>query len=139
MTAEMKAFHAKFAAALGIELDSADYRVDDYDWQQVFAIPDEWFSTTHQCPISLADVADVTHAWLWHGDYAETKLTALMRLVDDRWASVVAWCDTSGWDCVADVVWRVGSRDEVIAQGLDLEARRHLGLTLPGEGPGVIA
>ncbi|MFE5332512.1 hypothetical protein ACFRCG_39660 [Embleya sp. NPDC056575] len=124
----------QFTALLDRDVDLADTDWA-YNLEYVFGLNE--FSTDVVCSIAPDDVAEVTHAWARQGDYAELNLAALMRLTDGSWAAVAAWCDTSGWDCQSGVDWAVGTREHVISQGLDLESRRHLGLTLPGESAAV--
>jgi hypothetical protein len=79
-------------------------------------------------------VARVDASWVVEGDYSETNIAALVELTDGSWAAVMAWCDTTGWDCQSDVQWKWGpTRDLVISQGLDRPSRERLGLALPGE------
>jgi hypothetical protein len=73
--------------------------------------------------ITPGQLAEITHLWSERGDYAETTVHALVRLHDGRWAGVHGWCDTTGWDCQAGVTWFVGSRDEVIRDGLTEQDR----------------
>lgn len=78
-------------------------------------------------------IARVDASHVEDGDYAETNIAALVELTDGNWATVVAWCDTTGWDCQSGVMWKwAPDRETAIAQGLDNESRRLLGLTLGG-------
>ncbi|MEV8623370.1 hypothetical protein [Streptomyces sp. NPDC051079] len=80
-------------------------------------------------------IAEVTDLWSISPEgYSDTNIALLARLDDDRWASCVAWSDTSGFGCQEDVDWRINpTRESAIAMGLDKESRTHLGLSLPGE------
>lgn len=82
-------------------------------------------------------IAEVTHLWAVSPEgYADTDIAFLARLTDNRWAACVAWSDTSGFGCQEGVDWAVrATRDWAIRFGLDKEARKHLGLSLPGEEP----
>jgi hypothetical protein len=72
--------------------------------------------------------------WCTRGDLSETNLAALLALTGGSWAALVSWCDTTGYGCQDGTDWKVcATREEAISQGLDLEARRHLGLELSGE------
>jgi hypothetical protein len=76
-------------------------------------------------------IARVDRSYVNGGDYAETDLAALVELVDGGWATVVAWCDTTGWDCQSGVMWKwAPDRATAIAQGLDNGARERMGLSL---------
>ncbi|MFF9844639.1 hypothetical protein [Streptomyces sp. NPDC013740] len=80
-------------------------------------------------------IAEVTDLWAISPEgYSDTNIALLARLGDGRWASCVAWSDTSGFGCQEDVDWRINpTREAAIAMGLDKESRAHLGLSLPGE------
>jgi hypothetical protein len=86
--------------------------------------------------ITEDQIAEVTHLREkpeHERDYNDNDVHALARLNDGRWAGVHGWCDTTGWDCQAGVTWFVGSRDEVIRDGLTEEDRNHWGLTWPAQ------
>ncbi|MFI1942234.1 hypothetical protein ACH44C_34520 [Streptomyces purpureus] len=80
-------------------------------------------------------ITEVTDLWAISPEgYGSTEIAFLARLDGDRWASCVAWSDTSGFGCRQDVDWRINpTREAAIAMGLDKESRTHLGLSLPGE------
>jgi hypothetical protein len=89
-----------------------------------------------------SQVEDITHQRITHveaydvldGDYAETDIVALAELSDGSWATVMAYCDTTGWDCQADAQWKwAPTRELAISQGLDREARRRLNVALPSD------
>lgn len=81
-------------------------------------------------------IIEITSLWATSPEgYGSTDINMLGRLSDGRWFTVVAWSDTTGFGCQQDVDWRINStRELAISQGLDKEARAHLGLSLPGEG-----
>lgn len=69
------------------------------------------------------------------GSWAETDLCAVFELTDGQWASVVSWCDTTGYGCRDGTDWYVSAhRDQVINLGLDLGSRIRLGLALDPNG-----
>lgn len=80
-------------------------------------------------------IAEVTDLWAISPEgYGSTNIAFLARLSDGRWATCVAWSDTSGFGCREGVDWRINpTRETAIAMGLDKESRTHLGLSLPGE------
>lgn len=60
-----------------------------------------------------------------------TDMCCLVELTDGTWAAVMAWCDTTGWDCRSDIQWKwAPTRELAISQGLDASARDRLNLTL---------
>lgn len=63
----------------------------------------------------------------WRGDYAEEDVEALLRLKDGRYATVVASCDTTGYDCRGYVDWHIAETfEEAVAFGLGEGARSRL-------------
>lgn len=63
----------------------------------------------------------------WTGDYAEEDVEALLRLKDGRYATVVASCDTSGYDCIGHVDWYYADTlEEAVMFGLDEGSRSRL-------------
>jgi hypothetical protein len=63
----------------------------------------------------------------WHGSYAEEDVQALLRLKDGRWATVMASCDSSGYDCIGYVDWYYADTfEQAILFGLDQGARDNL-------------
>jgi hypothetical protein len=82
----------------------------------------------------LSEIERVDAFWCTRGDLSETNLAALLALTGGSWAALVSWCDTTGYGCQDGTDWKVcATREEAISQGLDLEARRYLGLELSGE------
>lgn len=82
---------------------------------------------------------DVESVDCWYAEsregFASTHAWGLLHLKDGTWAACIAWCDTTGWDCQSDTMWRLlPTREEAIILGLDEEGRRRLGLEL-AEGP----
>lgn len=95
----------------------------------------EWgFLLTERGAPALGEITGVDAYWCHRGDLSETSLAALLTLTGARWAALVSWCDTTGYGCQDGTDWRISAtREAAISQGLDLEARRALGLELPGE------
>lgn len=81
-------------------------------------------------------IVEITDLWAASPEgWASTDIALLARLVDGRWATCVAWSDTTGFGCQHQVDWRINpSREQAIRQGLDKAARVHLGLPLPEDG-----
>lgn len=81
--------------------------------------------------VTCTRIAHVEAYDVQDGDYAETDIAALVELTDGSWATVMAYCDTTGWDCRAGAQWKwAPTRELAINQGLDREARRRLGVSL---------
>jgi hypothetical protein len=114
-------------AALSASLP-AEIALDEWDWSALFEYADG------NAP-DPADITEVTHLWVTSPEgYASRDIALMARLDGGRWATCVAWSDTSGFGCQQSVDWRVhDTREAAISQGLDKEARAHLGLSLPGE------
>lgn len=106
-----------------------DVSIEEYLWESLY-------DHANQTPPQPDTIAEITHLWAVCRDgYADLDLALLARLTDGQWATCVAWSDTSGFDCRGDVDWHTAdTREAAISQGLDKEARAHLGLSLPGEG-----
>lgn len=81
--------------------------------------------------ITPARIARVDASFVDEREYAETSLAALVELTDGSWAAVMAWCDTTGWDCQSGVEWKwAPTRELAISHGLDNAARAEMGLEL---------
>jgi hypothetical protein len=97
----------------------------------------EWgFLLTEPGAPDRDEITSIDAYWHWHEEDggSESDLAALLRLTGGRWASLTSWCDYTGYGCQDGTDWRVfATRGEALTQGLDLEARRRLGLELPGE------
>lgn len=80
------------------------------------------------------DLVEITHLRAVSPEgWSSTDIAFVARLADGRWATCVAWSDTSGFGCRQQVDWRINSRrEQAIAFGLDEESRRALGLSLHG-------
>ena len=81
-------------------------------------------------------IASVHAFYAEDGDegYGSRDVALLAELTDGTWATCVAWCDTTGWDCQSGANWRVApTRELAISNGLDKYARARLDLSLPGE------
>jgi hypothetical protein len=104
---------------------------DEYLWDSLYEYADRGVDAPEP-----GQIIEITNLWATSPEgYASTDINMLGRLSDDRWFTVVAWSDTSGFGCQQGVDWRINSTHELaISQGLDKEARAHLGLALPGEG-----
>lgn len=114
-------------ATLAAQFDT-ETTVDEWTWSSLY----EYAKGDAPQP---EYIAEVTHLWADSPEgFASLDVAFLARLTDGRWATCVAWSDTSGFDCQGDVDWRVNdNRELAISQGLDKESRAHLGLSLPGE------
>jgi hypothetical protein len=121
-----------------------DFSTDS--WGYVLNVPTQtdwesgpYVSTTAKEVLTQADRGEITldrieavdafHAESPEG-YASTNVFALVRLTDG-WATLVAWCDTTGWDCQSGGDWRwAATREQAVANGLGNEERAALGLSL---------
>jgi hypothetical protein len=105
-----------------------EVQLDAWLWRSLF----EYADGPAPEPDSIEIVTDV---WAVSPDgYGSVNIALLALLTDGRWASCVAWADTTGFGCQQGVDWRVQpTRELAISQGLDKESRAHLGLSLPGE------
>ncbi|MFB7647183.1 hypothetical protein ACFC0S_17025 [Streptomyces sp. NPDC056084] len=103
---------------------------DGYLWDSLYEYADQGASAPEP-----GHIVEITHLWATSPEgWGSTDINMIGRLVDNRWFTVVAWSDTSGFSCQQGVDWRINdTRDLAISQGLDKEARAHLGLSLPGE------
>lgn len=108
---------------------NTEVKLDEWTWRSLYE-----FATGNEVP-EPEQIAEVTHLWAISPEgYADTDIALLARLADGRWATCVAWSDTTGFGCQEDVAWRINStRELAVSQGLDKESRVHLGLSLPGE------
>jgi hypothetical protein len=113
-----------------VNLSQDDVELDPYLWSTLYQ-----FTDGDQTPPAAEDIAEITHFWGMSPEgYASTALAVLGRLVDDRWFSCNASCDTSGFDCRGYVDWHVANtREGAIALGLDKESRNRFGLSLSTE------
>lgn len=81
--------------------------------------------------ITADHIAHVDLIWREGDCCNETNMVALVELTDGTWAGLMAWCDTTGWGCEDDVIWKVApTRELAISQCLDKEARARLGVPL---------
>jgi hypothetical protein len=90
-------------------------------------------------PLEPADIEQVARWYVSYFDFGQWKpgmrtylaglnLYAVLKLRSGHWASVVAWNDTTGWDCENSSIVRIGSTEaDVVANGLDAAGRRLLG------------
>lgn len=109
-------------------LDTGDIDFDEYLWSSLYEYG-------HGDIPEPGHVTGIDRLWATSPEgFGSTNIVLLAALTDDRWATCVAWSDTTGFGCREDVDWRIfDSREQAISQGLDKEARAHLGLSLPGE------
>ncbi|MFH8792262.1 hypothetical protein [Streptomyces sp. NPDC017941] len=114
---------SSLTAAFGTEVP-----LDEWTWHSLY----EYADTDVPAP---EQIVEITHLWAVSPEgYGSTDIALVARLYDGRWATCVAWSDTSGFGCQQGVDWRVNATQELaISQGLDKESRKHLGLSLPGE------
>ncbi|MFB7278091.1 hypothetical protein ACFCZV_13365 [Streptomyces hydrogenans] len=102
--------------------------LDEWTWSSLFEYADGPTPEPEH-------IEEITHLWATSPEgWASTNIALVARLTDNRWATCVAWSDTTGFGCQQDVDWRINdTRDQAIAMGLDKESRSHLGLALPNE------
>jgi hypothetical protein len=105
---------------------------DEYGWGSSYSGA---FSTVDGSRVEDITAERIARVDLTYGvDNDGPDLAILTELTDGTWAACMAWADFTGWGCQDDVQWKVApTRDEAISQGLDREARRKLGVPLPGE------
>lgn len=108
--------------------DTGEIEFDPYLWDSLYEFG------TGDIP-EPDQITEITHLWATSPEgYASTSIALLARLADGRWATCVAWSDTSGFGCQQQVDWRIhATRGQAVALGLDTEARGRLGLAL-GDG-----
>lgn len=117
-------------AQMTAAFDTDGIEFDEYLWSALYDYADEG----SQIP-EPGHIVEITELWAISPEgWGSTDINILGRLVDGRWVTVVAWSDTTGFGCRQGVDWRINdTRELAISQGLDKEARSHLGLALPGE------
>jgi hypothetical protein len=99
--------------------------VTEADWREVFGDPGYEGGTANNGPQPFT-VEQVTRVIWWHSESSEgVDIAGLFELTDGRYASVVAGCDTTGWDCQSSVTWskQFNTLDEAVTFGLDRSAR----------------
>lgn len=80
-------------------------------------------------PFGFSDIAEVIACVEGENDGADWL--AVLRLRDNRFISVVAGCDYTGWDCQSDMRSVVAATlPELIRWGMSKEQRERLGFTL---------
>jgi hypothetical protein len=114
----------------GFTLDDWDCVLTDY-YTGAFSVYDG-------CRVQDVTVERIARVDAWKGDspdgYGSVDFAALVELAEGSWAGCMAWADTTGWDCQSGVQWKwANTRDDVISQGLDRDARARLGVPLAGE------
>lgn len=113
----------------------------EYDWRAVLAGDDRYsdvdpnayevLTQADKGPVTAERLVRIDKFWACNGGYAETDVALLAR-TSDGWLTLVAYCDTTGWDCQSGGRWHwARTRDEAIRNGLDNEGRERLGLELP--------
>lgn len=124
-----KALYGRLAQ-MATPFETDDIEFDEYLWDALYEYADQG----SQIP-EPGHIVEITNLWAISPEgYGSTDINILGRLADGRWFTVVAWSDTTGFGCRQGVDWRINpTRELAISQGLDKEARAHLGLTLPGE------
>lgn len=117
-------------AQMASAFETDDIEFDEYLWSALY----DYANQGGQIP-EPGQIAEITNLWATSPEgYGSTDINILGRLADGRWFTIVAWSDTTGFGCQENVDWRIAdSREIAISQGLDKEARAHLGLALPGE------
>lgn len=112
----------------------------EYDWQQVFpnraddkyGNSGDYRGTFRAGRVEAEQIEDVTAGRIaevvqWHAEspdgYGSVDFWALVRLTDSQYAVSEAWADTTGWGCRADAWWKVGTREQCLAE-LSPENRR---------------
>jgi hypothetical protein len=125
--------YARYSRLVGLasRWDTEDVDFDEHLWASLYEYG-------HGDVPEPDQIAEIDRLWATSPEgYGSTDIAFIARLSDGRWATCVAWSDTSGFGCREDVDWRINdSRETAISKGLDKEARAHLGLSLPGEGAG---
>lgn len=113
---------------LAAQWDTGEIGFDEYMWSALYEYAEGDAPEPEQ-------IAAIDRLWATSPEgYASTDIALIARLTDGRWATCVAWSDTSGFGCQQGVDWRINdTRELAISQGLDKESRAHLGLALPGE------
>ncbi len=117
----------------------------DYSWCNVLAEADSYgayidtnayeiLTGANKDAVTPARIAAVPHLWVESTEgYAQRDVVLLAELTDG-WATLTAWCDTTGWDCQSGGSWKwAATKEDAIRNGLDKEGRIRLGLALPGE------
>lgn len=122
---DMQPYERLATLTAGFETEIA---LDEWDWSALFEYADG-------AAPGPAAITEITNLWSTSPEgYASRDIALVARLSDGRWATCVAWSDTSGFGCQQGVDWRINdNRELAISQGLDKESRQHLGLALPGE------
>lgn len=126
MNSEMEPYFERLAEMSGRFTTEA--ALDVWDWSALF----EYAEGDAPEP---SEIAGLSALWSISPEgYASRDIAFIAKLHDGRWATCVAWSDTSGFGCQQGVDWRINpTRELAISQGLDKESRAHLGLSLPGE------
>ncbi|MGW4920542.1 hypothetical protein ACWEPO_30135 [Streptomyces albidoflavus] len=115
-------------AEMTAPFSSDDVALDEYLWDALYEYGDGSIPEP-------GHIAEITNVWATSPEgYSSLDLALVARLTDGRWATCVAWADTTGFGCQQNVDWRINdNRELAISHGLDKESRAHLGLSLPGE------
>ena len=133
-------------------------RLNDYDWQEVFALAgeadtahrseDSWSynntASIHRAPILASvdtapfareDVAEII--WIDDGENDGPDWLIGGTLNDGRWFFIAAGCDYTGWDCLSGGNAYVAlTRAEIERFGMGDDDRRRLGVTLAEDAVG---
>lgn len=77
--------------------------------------------------LTPGEIESVAEYHVYHEPYDRTDLYAILKLTGRRWASVVASCDATGWDCVAGSDIRVARTKREAIGALGTSGRVALG------------
>lgn len=121
---------------------------NNYDWQAVFEFggdteyehtcgnaggskpnPIVTDSNCETSPVLLKDVTEVLHSH--EGERDEDDWICVVKLNDGRYASLIAGCDYTGWDCRSGGKCFVSNNlEQLLIYGLDDEHRNTLGIKI---------
>ncbi|WBP89480.1 hypothetical protein [Kitasatospora cathayae] len=105
-----------------------EVEVDSYLWASLYEYAEGGEVPAPRSIVEITELRAVSpEGW------ASVDVALVARLGDGRWATCVAWADTTGFGCRYQVDWRINpTREQAVAFGLDEESRRALRLSLPG-------
>lgn len=114
------------------DLPIIDGELGIYDWSEMLDAQATEIITQADKGIVTADrIVAVPHVFAESLEgYADKNVVGIVQLVDG-WAAVTAWCDTTGWDCRSDAVWKwAPTYEDIVRSGLDNAGRANLGVAL---------